>query len=453
MILKYLCIFLWTWPGIMAFKLLGETRVAPVDPCAPFLEKVDDYLGTNSIRDDFSGGKPTVTKVLTKIIPEIVFGMEQINTTDVREAAKKMFCKDIELHYFFDDKMRSINRKISNIWKAKNAGEILGSITGIGVELTESMEMLAKMVDETEKYYIKEIKSLYETAALIGPQVKETIIAVHKIENEAREIRFSLKILAETTIRRCNTILRAIENLLSSETPREKDFTKMLRYTAKLLDISHRTLGESILSYQRIKDELRRLVTDFAVYENELGNIQEKSEKVYKQKKIEAGLKIAFGVISSIASAATSGYNLADGVFKFGDIAGPAGVAGGLAFYTSEIMGLDTLLVDYSRMSAKLRAIINDVKKYVKSSTKLQTVLTLEETAAKEWHHIVKEIQADLGKDLKMLTEAFKDEEEEELQEAKEIFDLLRKKAQDFLNILEETKPAVDNIRKLLSSL
>merc|ERR1712243_369409 len=113
----------------------------------------------------------------------------------------------------------------------------------------------------------------------------------------------------------------------------------------------------------------------------------------------------------------------------------------------------DALQVDYSRMSVRLRSIINDVKKYVESSTKLQTILTLEETATREWHHIVKEIQADLGKNLKMLTEAFKDEEEEELQEAKEIFDLLRKKAQDFLNILEKTKPAVDNIRKLLSGL
>ena len=106
--------------------------------------------------------------------------MEQINATDVREAAKKMFCKDIELHYYLDDKMRGIHRKISNIWKAKNAGEIFGSITGIGVELTESMEMLAKMVDETQKYHIKEMKSLYETAVLIGSQVKETIIAVHR---------------------------------------------------------------------------------------------------------------------------------------------------------------------------------------------------------------------------------------------------------------------------------
>ena len=86
-----------------------------------------------------------MAKVLTKIIPEIVFEMGQINTTYVREAAKNMFCKDIELHYYLDDKMRSIHRKISNIWKAKNAGEIFGSITGIGVELTESMEMLAKM--------------------------------------------------------------------------------------------------------------------------------------------------------------------------------------------------------------------------------------------------------------------------------------------------------------------
>ena len=78
----------------MAFNLLGETRVAPLEdaPCNQFLDKVDAYLGTNSIKADFSWGKPTVAKVLTKIIPEIVFGMEQINTTDVREAAKKMFC-------------------------------------------------------------------------------------------------------------------------------------------------------------------------------------------------------------------------------------------------------------------------------------------------------------------------------------------------------------------------
>ena len=96
---------------------------------------------------------------------------------------------------------------------------------------------------------------------------------------------------------------------------------------------------------------------------------------------------------------------------------------------------------------------VNDVQKYVKSSTKLQTVLRLEETAAREWHQIVITYKDDWEKDLKMLTEAFKDEEEEELQEAKEIFDLLRKKAQDFLNILEKTKPAVDDIRKLLSSL
>ena len=108
---------------------------------------------------------------------------------------KRCSAIDIELHYYLDDKMRSIHRKTSNMWKAKNAGEIFGSITGIGVELTESMEMLAKMVDETQKYHIKEMKSLYETAVLIGPQVKETIIAVHKIENEARDIRFSLKIL------------------------------------------------------------------------------------------------------------------------------------------------------------------------------------------------------------------------------------------------------------------
>ena len=79
--------------------------------------------------------------------------------------------------------------------------------------------------------------------------------------------------------------------------------------------------------------------------------------------------------------------------------------------------------------------------------------MRLEETAAREWHEIVITYKDDWGKDLKMLTEAFKDEEEEELLEAKDIFDLLRKKAQDFLNILEKTKPAVDDIRKLLSSL
>ena len=57
MILKYFCIFLWTWPGILAFNLLGETRVAPVedDPCAQFLDKVDAYLGTNSIKLIFLG--------------------------------------------------------------------------------------------------------------------------------------------------------------------------------------------------------------------------------------------------------------------------------------------------------------------------------------------------------------------------------------------------------------
>ena len=128
----------------------------------------------------------------------------------------------------------------------------------------------------------------------------------------------------------------------------------MLRYTAKLLDISHKKLGESISSYQRIKDELRRLVTDLAVYEIDLGNIQEKSEKVYKKKKIEARLKIAAGLISSAASAFASGYNLPDGVFELPDILAPVGVAGGLTFYISELMGLDTLKVDYSRMSASL---------------------------------------------------------------------------------------------------
>ena len=66
----------------------------------------------------------------------------------------------------------------------------------------------------------------------------------------------------------------------------------MLRYTAKLLDISHKKLGESISSYQRIKDELRRLVTDLAVYEIDLGNIQEKSEKVLRRKKLKQGLRL-----------------------------------------------------------------------------------------------------------------------------------------------------------------
>ena len=200
----------------------SENRAVTEDLCRQFLDKIDSYLEADSLRADFNEEKPTVQMVLTKILPQLLFGMEQVNTTDIRDAAAELFCKEIELQYYLDDRMRSIGRKISKIWKAGNVGEIVGTITEIGVELTETMERLAKMVNETEEYYIKELKSLYEVATMIGPQVKETIKAVGRIENEAMKIRWALKSLGGTTIRRCQKILRALENHLNNATSMEE---------------------------------------------------------------------------------------------------------------------------------------------------------------------------------------------------------------------------------------
>ena len=204
------------WNEFTPLVDVTEARVVTEDLCGQFLDKIDSYLEADSLRADFNEEKPTVQMVLTKILPQLLFGMEKVNTTDIRDAAAELFCKEIELQYYLDDRMRSIGRKISKIWKAGNVGEIVANIKEIGVELTETMERLAKMVKETEEDYIKELKSLYEVATMIGPQVKETIKAVGRIENEAMKIRWTLKSLGGTTIRRCKKILRALENLLNN---------------------------------------------------------------------------------------------------------------------------------------------------------------------------------------------------------------------------------------------
>ena len=463
MALQSFLIFLCTLHGIFASPLLGETVVTPVeettavpmgyDPCDQFLDEVDAYLGMDSMAADFNGGKPTVSMVLTKIIPDLVFGMEEVNKTDVMEAAEELFCKDIELQYFLNDKMRSIQRKISKIWRGGNAGENFKIIKEIGVELSESMEMLANMVNETEEYYTQEMKSLYKTATLVGPQVKKTIKAVHKIENEAANIRFALKSLAGTTIRRCKKILGAIEKLLTNETPRETDMTKMLRYTAKLLDISHIKLGESILSYQTMKMELVGLVVDLKSYEDNLEKVQNDAKKEYDEKTKKAYIEMILGGVTSVAGLAFGVSGALDGVVGFSDFLGPAAAIRGVVNTYAAVSGKDALDEYYSSMSAELRSYTNDVKKYVRSSTHLQKVLKLEEKAAKEWHDIVIEIQDDWGKDLIELSDTFKDEEEAELYQAKEIFEILQTKAQNFLDILEETEPNVNNIKKIFSEV
>ena len=154
--------------------------------------------------------------VLAKILPYLPVDMEQVDTTAIREVAAKLFCPGIKLHYYFEQKMRSIGRNIAKIWKADNIGELVGSITEIGVELTETMDKLAKMVKETEDNYIKEMESLYAVTTMIGPQVKETLKAAGRIETEATKIRWALKSLGETTVRRCKKIIACKAELLQT---------------------------------------------------------------------------------------------------------------------------------------------------------------------------------------------------------------------------------------------
>ena len=176
------------WNEFTPLVDVTEARVVTEDLCEQFLDTIDSYLEADSLRADFNEEKPTVQMVLTKILPQLLFGREQVNKTDIRDAAAELFCKEIELQYYLDDRMRSIGRKISKIWKAGNVGEIVANIKEIGVELTETLERLSKMVKETKEDYIKELK-----------------------------------------------ILRALENLLNNTTPMEGDMKRMLRYTANLL--------------------------------------------------------------------------------------------------------------------------------------------------------------------------------------------------------------------------
>jgi len=181
--------------------------------------------------------------------------------------------------------------------------------------------------------------------------------------------------------------------------------------------------------------------------------VQNDTKKEYDEKTEEAYIEMALGGVTYVAGLATGVSGALDGVVGFADFLGPAAAIRGFVNAYAAASGLDALDAYYSSMSAGLRSYTNDVKKYVRSSTHLQKVLKLEEKAAKEWHDIVIEIQDDWGKDLIELSDTFKDEEEEELYQAKEIFEILQTKAQNFLDILEETEPNVNNIKKIFSEV
>eukprot|EP00092_Neocalanus_flemingeri_P013341 GFUD01014384.1.p1 GENE.GFUD01014384.1~~GFUD01014384.1.p1 ORF type:complete len:523 (+),score=132.00 GFUD01014384.1:67-1569(+) len=416
-----------------------EASVGSKDLCEHFLKKVDSYLAADSMKEDFNDGKPTLLTVLTKVLPETLFGMKQINKTDIREAVATQFCPEIEFKYYLEEKMGSIARKIAKIWKADKVGDIIINIQEIGVELTQTMENLAKKVNETEEYYTTELKKLYKAATVIGPKVTESIKAIGRIESEARKTRWALKSLGQATVRRCQKILRALENLINGTTSQDVDMKRMLRYTANLLQTSHSKLRESITSYENMRRELEGLVVDLNSHDEHLNKISKDVDKEYSSKMEEGVVKVVAAGAGTALMAVGTVVGLADGQLGWTDVIGPGALAVGVYNLVADSIGMGTLKQVHSDMSSDLSEYRNNFVKYIKASEDLKGILELEEVSAREWFDIVKEIQADFGSDLGIIAEALDDEDYlEDLIDAKAIFGLLQESAQDFLDLLAE---------------
>jgi len=399
------------------------------------------------MREDFSEGKPTLQMVLTKILPLNVLGLEDINENDIKDAAAEIFCPDIEFQFKLKEKMRSIERKISKIWNAENVGDVLEDIKEIGIELTETIDMLVKSVEETEESYIRKLKSLYDVGTVLGPKVKETIKSIGRIEARGRKIRGVLKSLGETTVEGCRKIQRALENLLKNANPKESDMKRMLRYTANLLKTSHAKLGESVTMYGAMTRELDELVVDLKTHDAELGKTANDAREEYTRQANKAKINMIASSIGTVFSFIGSCFGLSNGEFGVGDVVGPAAFVNNAHNLYSHNSGRINLNEYYSSRQSKLQSYRKKVQKYVKSSGNLKEILELEEKAAGEWHDIIKRIQTNLGVDLKFLSEDIAEKYEDGLKDARKIFGLLQEKAQNFLDLLAEKEQKAQEIQ------